>query len=173
VSAPDDIWVPDGAPPLAAPNAGVFRRLVDDHEGLRTLVRLMGQPAEERRNTPSELMTTLTQRFQVYEQAREHALYTLLAERDQTRELVAESRARGKAVERALEALRACEPDSEAWQPPFEELQRRMDAMITHEEERLVPTARDTLSLHQVDRLGEQYDRAREQAEARLQQRRS
>lgn len=161
-----DFWAPDGAPPLATQYAGIFRRLTEEHDHLRTFVQLMGQSPEERRNRPEELLAALTQRFRVYAAAKEQALYGLLAERAQTRELVAESRARDEHVEEALVALHACTPDSGAWQSRLQELEQRMDELIGREEKNLIPAAEEVLSLSQADDLAEQYDRAREQAEA-------
>ena len=162
------ILAPDGDPPLAPPDHGVFLRFADDVDRVRALMELLDEPPEERRSRPEDLFADLSAALQVHVEVTENVIYPALASLEQTRDAVIEARTRQDAVKKALGDLHGVKPDSRPWQQNIGVLGRALRELLTVETQSLIPAGENVLSRPDMDRLAERYDTIKARAEAHL-----
>lgn len=162
-----DILAPDGNPPLAPSERGVFLRLVDDDDRLGTLMALLEESPEERWSGPEEHFAELAAALRIHVEVTEKVVYPALAALEHTRAAVVEARSRQEAVKKALDALHGVTPDSEAWQRGIGVLGPALRELLEVETKSLIPAGERALSQTQVDELAGRYRQVEAAAEAR------
>lgn len=134
-----------------------FELLKEDHGEARTLLQRLRTGAAERRD-----FVRLKDILDSHRRLEEEIFYPALMHTEGTSEHIKQALNEHAGVERLLEQMNAMSFGDQAWKAQLDDLERRVEAHISHEENELLPQAGQILSTRLREDLGARMQARRE-----------
>lgn len=155
--------------PLMPSHRGVFGKLIEDNARLSTLVELLEQPIQERRNPVDLLVGHLRHAVSLLGQAKELTLYQLAEQYGQLSLPTTEARLFQRQLERSTITLDMVDGDTPPWNAALQATRRSLQRLMETEENSIIPDVKQRLSDEQAEDLALRYEQAKQQLAARAQ----
>jgi hemerythrin-like domain-containing protein len=110
-----------------------------------------------------KLFEQIKSELQVHEAIEEEIFYPALKEHPKTKELALEAYEEHHVVDQVISELDALSPDDETWDAKFSEMEENLKHHINEEEREMFEQAQKVFSDDELEQLGEQMLRRKEQ----------
>ncbi len=141
---------------------GVFKHLMQEHGEVSALMKrvAMSDDVDVRR----ELYPTIRHELLAHEQGETNAVYPVLAEYPETREIAAQHAREASELEVAIRNVDAIDFGAAAWAPAFERLATLVTDHVAEEESDFFPTAQKTIGEERARGLTGRFEAAKKAA---------
>ena len=131
-----------------------------DHREVKDLLK---QASDADTAQKQKLFEQIKSELQVHEAIEEEIFYPALKEHPKTKELALEAYEEHHVVDQVMSELDALSPDDEAWEAKFSVMEENLKHHINEEEREMFEQAEKVFSDDELEQLGEQMLRRKEQ----------
>jgi hypothetical protein len=138
---------------------GVFRRLMEEHGKVMVLIRRVLATSDD--GVRAKLYPTIRSELLIHENGELNAVYSVLGEYDETRDIAAAHTIEASDLQAALIELDAISIGEASWAPTFERLAQLVAEHIEAEESRYFPLAQKVIGEERAEQLVQAYESAK------------
>jgi hemerythrin-like domain-containing protein len=131
-----------------------------DHREVKDLLK---QASDADTAQKQKLFEQIKSELQVHEAIEEEIFYPALKEHPKTKELALEAYEEHHVVDQVMSELDALSPDDESWEAKFSVMEENLKHHINEEEREMFEQAEKVFSDDELEQLGEQMLRRKEQ----------
>lgn len=135
----------------------IYDLLEKDHKEVSKLMDEVAETADNAGKTRATKFAQIKEKLTAHSDAEDEVFYSVLAEHDETRDIVLEGREEHALVMEFLEELSQMPPDSEDWTAKFKVFKENVEHHVEEEEGEMFKNARKVLSDAEARDIGEQF----------------
>jgi hemerythrin superfamily protein len=139
--------------------SGVFRHLMEEHGKVMVLIRRVLATSDD--GVRAKLYPQIRSELLTHENGELNAVYSVLAEYDETRDIAAAHTIESSDMQAALLELDAISIGEAKWAPTFERLARLVAEHVRAEESRYFPLAQKVIGEERAEQLIAAYEAAK------------
>lgn len=139
--------------------SGVFLRLIEEHARVGALIERVVASSDD--GVRSKLYATIRSELLAHETGELNAVYAVLAEYPELRDLEAEHSIRASDLQAAIAELDATSVGDAGWAPAFERLATLVRDHVDLEESRYFPIAQKVIGEERAQQLRHSYESAK------------
>ncbi|CAN5311545.1 hemerythrin domain-containing protein [soil metagenome] len=135
----------------------IYDLLKQDHQEVSSLMEEVSKTGDNAEKTRATKFAQIKEKLSVHSETEDQVFYSVLAEHDETRDIILEGREEHALVTRLMEELSQMAPDSEDWTAKFKVFMENVEHHVEEEEGEMFQKARKVLSDDEARRIGEQF----------------
>jgi hypothetical protein len=139
--------------------SGVFLRLMEEHAKVGALIKRVAASSDD--GVRSKLYATIRSELLAHETGELNAVYAVLAEYPELRDLEAEHSIQASDLQAAIAELDAISVGDAGWGPAFERLATLVQDHVDLEESRYFPIAQKVIGEERAQQLRHSYESAK------------
>ena len=143
--------------------SGILQTLAEEHgkvDAMMKRVKSAGNDAQVR----NEFFPTIRKELLAHSDAEEEKFYDVIRKEASLKDKVEHSEKEHRDIEKALDKVGNCNPDTDAWGAAFDELMETVDHHVDEEEGEVFPAAAKHFSREQLENMDDDFKAAKKQA---------
>lgn len=135
----------------------IYDLLKKDHKEVSKLLDEVAETGDNAAKSRATKFAQIKEKLIAHSEAEDEVFYSVLAEHDETRDIVLEGREEHNLVVQFLQELAQMPPDSEDWTAKFKVFKENVEHHVEEEEGEMFEGARKVLSDDEAREIGEQF----------------